>query len=89
MFLCVFSFRAYHDNLSTLYYFHQLEKAIASGSINKAQVADMERAMGVNLRDMISSYDSAGPQEMAQIIESLGPHHKEMIAVFRKLAGIK
>lgn len=57
--------------------------------MNKAQVADMERAMGVNLRDMIDSYDSAGPQELAHIIESLGPYHKEMIAVFRKLAEVK
>ncbi len=64
-----------------------VKQALAEGSMTKADVAEFEKAMGMDIKEMVKMMDN-GQLDKAKL-KQLGPEMEEFLDIFRQLAKIK
>jgi hypothetical protein len=64
-----------------------VKQALAEGSMTKADVAEFEKAMGMDIKEMVKMMDN-GQLDKAKL-KQLEPEMEEFLDIFRQLAKIK
>ena len=70
-----------------LYILEQVKASLEEGTVTKADVLEFEKLIGMNVKQMVSMFDS-GRVDKKQL-QKLNPDLAEMMDVFKQLAAIK
>jgi hypothetical protein len=64
----------------------QIKQQLDAGAITKADIAELEKQLGFNIKELVKNFDS-GRIDKRKLAE-LGPAYTEMIDIFREIAKI-